>query len=209
MEPTNKPVQVSEVPAWPRFVRSCCREATYMRGTNFSQLPDWFVGVAQKDPFVGIGAARLGRSSPPRRYRYRRIIRSNRLGVCHASRARKWRREPLISYPCGAATHRRTLEPALILGGQGAIRGRAGGGAGREGMIMIRRGILTITVAALPLLALTAIATAAAPNPWDTCYGACAARCAAQHSCQHRRASRNCFAHYNECKNLCRMSCPR
>jgi hypothetical protein len=36
-----------------------------MRGTNFSQLPDWFVGVAQKDPFVGIGAARLGRSSPP------------------------------------------------------------------------------------------------------------------------------------------------
>jgi hypothetical protein len=74
---------------------------------------------------------------------------------------------------------------------------------------MIRRGILTVTVAALPLLGLTAIATAAAPNPWDTCYGACAARCAAQHSCQHRRASRNCFAHYNECKNLCRMSCPR
>jgi hypothetical protein len=74
---------------------------------------------------------------------------------------------------------------------------------------MIRRGILTITVAALPLLGLTAIATAAAPNPWDKCYGACAARCAAQHSCQSRKASRNCFAHYNECKNLCRMSCPR
>ena len=49
---------------------------------------------------------------------------------------------------------------------------------------MIRRGILTVTVAALPLLGLTAITTAAAPNPWDTCYGACAARCAAQHSCQ-------------------------
>lgn len=157
----------------------------------------------------GLGPARLGAVIAPRRCRYRHIIRSNRLGLCHASRARKWRREPLISYPCGAATHRRTLEPALILGGQGAIRGRAGGGAGREGMIMIRRGILTITVAALPLLALTAIATAAAPNPWDTCYGACAARCAAQHSCHSRRASRNCFAHYNECKNLCRMSCPR
>jgi hypothetical protein len=67
---------------------------------------------------------------------------------------------------------------------------------------MIRLGILTITVAALPLLALPAVAMAAAPNPWDTCYGACAAG-------QYRRASRNCFAHYNECKNLCRLSCPR
>lgn len=83
----------------------------------------------------GLGPARLGAVIAPRRCRYRHMIRSNRPGLCHASRARKWRREPLISYPCGAATHRRMLEPALILCGESAIRGRAGGGAGREGMI--------------------------------------------------------------------------
>ena len=70
----------------------------------------------------GLGPARLGAVIAPRRCRYRHIIRSNRLGLCHASRARKWRREPLISSPCGAATHRRMLEPARILYGESASR---------------------------------------------------------------------------------------
>lgn len=142
MEPTNKLARTSEVPACPRFVRNCGRQATHIRGTKVSQLPDWICrrrakGSACRRHRSGEawGPARLGAVIAPRRCRYRHIIRSNRPVLCHASRARKWRREPLISYPCGAATHRRTLEPALILGGQGAIRGRAGGGAGREGMI--------------------------------------------------------------------------
>jgi hypothetical protein len=75
---------------------------------------------------------------------------------------------------------------------------------------MNRRGVLTVTIAALSILGM-ALAAVAAPNALERnkCYGACNARCAAEHSCERPDASRECFTNFNKCKAVCRASCPR
>jgi hypothetical protein len=75
---------------------------------------------------------------------------------------------------------------------------------------MNRRGVLTITITALPLAGM-ALAAVAAPNARerDECYRACDSRCAAEHSCERPDASRECFTNFNKCKTVCRASCPR
>jgi len=73
---------------------------------------------------------------------------------------------------------------------------------------MNRRGTLTITIAALSILAV-ALAAVAAPDARerDKCYRACDSKCAAEHSCERPEASRECFANFNKCKTACRASC--
>jgi hypothetical protein len=75
---------------------------------------------------------------------------------------------------------------------------------------MNRRGVLTVTIAALSILGM-ALAAVAAPDARERnqCYGACNARCAAEHSCERPAASRECFTNFNKCKAVCRASCPR
>jgi hypothetical protein len=77
---------------------------------------------------------------------------------------------------------------------------------------MNRHGVLTVTITAVPFLVLgMALAAVAAPNARERnkCYSACNARCAAEHSCERPDASRECFTNFNQCKALCRASCPR
>jgi len=76
---------------------------------------------------------------------------------------------------------------------------------------MNRRGVLTITIAALPILGMALAAAVAAPNAGerDKCYRPCDSRCAAEHSCERPDASRDCFTNFNKCKAVCRASCPR
>jgi hypothetical protein len=73
------------------------------------------------------------------------------------------------------------------------------------------RGVLTITIAAVPILGMALAAALAAPNAGerDKCYKACESRCAAEHSCERPGASRDCFTNFNKCKAVCRASCPR
>jgi len=73
---------------------------------------------------------------------------------------------------------------------------------------MNRRGMLTITIAALSILGM-ALAAVAAPDARerDKCYRACDSKCAAEHSCERPEASRECFANFNKCKTACRASC--
>jgi hypothetical protein len=73
------------------------------------------------------------------------------------------------------------------------------------------RGVLTITIAAVPILGMALAAALAAPNARerDKCYRACDSRCAAEHSCERPDASRDCFTNFNKCKAVCRASCPR
>jgi hypothetical protein len=75
-------------------------------------------------------------------------------------------------------------------------------------MTMNRCGMLILT--ALLLLGTTLIA-GAAPNARerDKCLGSCYSKCAAQHSCERPDAGPNCFTNFNQCKALCRSSCPR
>jgi len=75
---------------------------------------------------------------------------------------------------------------------------------------MNRRGVLTITIAALSILGM-ALAAVAAPNARerDKCFRACDSRCAAEHSCERPEASRECFTNFNKCKTACRASCAR
>jgi hypothetical protein len=75
---------------------------------------------------------------------------------------------------------------------------------------MNRRGMLTIAIAALPILGM-ALAAVAAPNASERnkCYRDCDSKCAAEHSCERPEASRECFANFNKCKTACRASCAR
>jgi hypothetical protein len=72
---------------------------------------------------------------------------------------------------------------------------------------MNRRGVLTVTIIALPLLGMV-LPAVAAPNTRE-CYNACYARCAAEHSCERLEASRECFTNFNKCKAICRATCRR
>jgi hypothetical protein len=76
---------------------------------------------------------------------------------------------------------------------------------------MNRRGLLTIAVKAPAVLGMALAAAIAAPTARerDQCYGSCYAKCAAQHACQRPDAGPNCFAHFNQCKAVCRSNCPR
>jgi hypothetical protein len=75
---------------------------------------------------------------------------------------------------------------------------------------MSRSSTLAITIVALSVLG-TPLTAIAAPYSLKSsqCYGECAGKCAVQHSCERRKASRECFTYYNQCKTVCRTECLR
>ena len=113
------------------------------------------------------------------------------------------------SSPCGSASSPPAFDRPQAPGCEGRWPGVPNGTVRCGQVSMNRRGMLTITIAALPLLVM-ALAAAAAPTTRDRhCRGLCYSKCAAQHSCERPDAGPNCFTNFNKCKAVCRTTCSR